>query len=472
MNPNIWPVMAVGLVFFISGCGKPESANRGLGDGASLFKYGSLGVEAEKGIPRYIWEVLPELFPEYLPDSGKSGRGYAAFGFVFETGKALPIGLSERRLSGVSRLGVNCALCHTGTYRNREGERQLLLGGVSHQLDIQAYLRFLTHCARDERFTGHLIARAIERKRKLKFWEKLLYRHLVVKKVKKKLLQKAEEDAYQFAQPDYGPGRAGLALIGLPIGLPIEKTRPKGGYDFMPLWNAAAHEGQPVHWDAFSKSRINVFYSASASMGATKKNLDENILLKVKAWLDELPPPKYPWAIDDKLADDGQFLYQKNCAGCHAFDGSRAGQPVPYREIGTDRHRMDSWPAEAPAALEAWGENEGYPDGLKGFQKVEGYKAPPLDGIWARSPYLHNGSVPTLRDLLKKPDLRPKVFYRGNDAFDTVRVGFVSNVVANKHRRYFPFKTSDMGNGNGGHLFGTDLGPKEKLALLEYLKTL
>ena len=52
------------------------------------------------------------------------------------------------------------------------------------------------------------------------------------------------------------------------------------------------------------------------------------------------------------------------------------------------------------------------------FRKTNGYANQPLDGIWLRAPYLHNGSVPTLRDLLEPPEQRPKVFYRGYDVFD------------------------------------------------------
>jgi hypothetical protein len=91
----------------------------------------------------------------------------------------------------------------------------------------------------------------------------------------------------------------------------------------------------------------------------------------------------------------------------------------------------------------------------------------PLDGVWLRAPYLHNGSVPTLRDLLKLPSERPRVFYRGGDVYDYASVGFVSD-----NPTGFRFDVSLRGNGNGGHLYGTTLGTSEKQDLLEYLKTL
>ena len=58
--------------------------------------------------------------------------------------------------------------------------------------------------------------------------------------------------------------------------------------------------------------------------------------------------------------------------------------------------------------------------------KKLGYCSPPLDGLWMRAPYLHNGSVPTLRDLLTIPVARPSVFWRGYDVYDYQNVGFVS----------------------------------------------
>jgi len=100
-----------------------------------------------------------------------------------------------------------------------------------------------------------------------------------------------------------------------------------------------------------------------------------------------------------------------------------------------------------------------------------GYNAQYLDGIWLRAPYLHNGSVPTLRDLLEPVGRRPQIFYRGYDVYDPVRGGFVSTG-ADAQREGTRFDVSQRGNGNGGHPFGTTLADPDKDALVEYLKTL
>jgi hypothetical protein len=104
----------------------------------------------------------------------------------------------------------------------------------------------------------------------------------------------------------------------------------------------------------------------------------------------------------------------------------------------------------------------------------------PLDGLWLRAPYLHNGSVPTLRDLLEPSAQRPKKFYRGNDVYDPIKVGFESKVAEENGKKYFQFNMVDEqgmiipGNSNQGHEgqeYGTTLLAQDKEALVEYLKT-
>ena len=105
------------------------------------------------------------------------------------------------------------------------------------------------------------------------------------------------------------------------------------------------------------------------------------------------------------------------------------------------------------------------------------YKVRPLDGIWATPPYLHNGSVPTLYDLLPPVSDRPKIFYSGNREFDPVKVGLITDAAPGLTR----FDTSKAGNLNIGHEFSNTPGPSvigrllqpdERKAIVEYLKTL
>ncbi len=100
------------------------------------------------------------------------------------------------------------------------------------------------------------------------------------------------------------------------------------------------------------------------------------------------------------------------------------------------------------------------------------YKARPLNGIWATAPYLHNGSVPNLYELLLPENQRSTVFFLGSREFDAKKVGFVSTDQT-PGTQVFEFDTTRKGNANQGHIYGVDeITDQERLELLEYLKTL
>jgi mono/diheme cytochrome c family protein len=100
------------------------------------------------------------------------------------------------------------------------------------------------------------------------------------------------------------------------------------------------------------------------------------------------------------------------------------------------------------------------------------YEAKVLQGIWATAPYLHNGSVPTLAELLKPPAARVTQFKVGN-AYDTVNVGLaVEQTQFNATITTTDCDHLNSGNSNCGHPYGTQLSDPDKRALLEYLKTL
>jgi hypothetical protein len=106
-------------------------------------------------------------------------------------------------------------------------------------------------------------------------------------------------------------------------------------------------------------------------------------------------------------------------------------------------------------------------DGM--VQSLLSYKAAPLAGVWSTAPYLHNGSVPTLYDLLSPPEKRPKLFYLGDHEFDPRKVGYQSRALEGVTSA---FDTAIPGQSNAGHSYGTGITEDERLALLEYLKTL
>jgi cytochrome c5 len=182
-----------------------------------------------------------------------------------------------------------------------------------------------------------------------------------------------------------------------------------------------------------------------------------------------LPPPKYPFPIDMPLAGAGKKVFDAQCATCHASE--KTGRRMPLAAVDTDPERIKTWNADN--AIAANKVVRGFGIDRKGLVEapLEGYNPPFLDGLWLRAPYLHNGSVPNLRQLLEPPDQRVKVFWRGYDVYDQKNIGFDSQSpeaqrIGTKH------DTTLRANSNRGHAFGVDLPPRAKEALLEYLKTL
>lgn len=260
----------------------------------------------------------------------------------------------------------------------------------------------------------------------------------------------------------------------------------------------------------------------------------------IEETLQRLAPPAWPeellGPIDKPLAAKGRTLFSENCAGCHVPRTTQGeGRNVqhlkmlPVEYIGTDPgaanniadHRYDltalQWnPAELGqldvepkpthpldlsqmsvakglAYVTAFVANRAYREagitpaerpemdgfGLPiGVRELRAYKARPLAGVWATPPFLHNGSVPSLYQLLSPQDERSTTFYKGTFEYDPKHLGYRTEAFTNA----FLFDTRITGNHNSGHEFragklgngviGRLLQPQERWALLEYLKVL
>lgn len=246
--------------------------------------------------------------------------------------------------------------------------------------------------------------------------------------------------------------------------MPIAGDPTVGTADLPSLWNQRRRIGLALHWDGNNDSLDERNRSAAIGAGATPESLDEASLDRVARWVLDLEPPTFPAErIDTTRLEIGRTIYTASCAACHDLDGAGMGQVVPMAEIGTDRERLDSF---SPQLAEAMGRiGDGYPWRFTRFRKTDGYVSMPLDGVWLRAPYLHNGSVPTLRALLY-PDERPTVFYRAYDVYDWENLGFIATGTE-AARDGVRFDTRERGNGNGGHRYGAALSHDEKEALLE-----
>jgi hypothetical protein len=201
----------------------------------------------------------------------------------------------------------------------------------------------------------------------------------------------------------------------------------------------------------------------------------------VRAYILGLEPPAWPFAVDTALAATGKQVFESTCGRCHGSYGEGGVYPnlvVALDEVGTDP-LLASGVAQFAGDYVRWFNNSFFGE-LAFLAPARGYVAPPLDGIWATAPYLHNGSVPTMAALLDS-SLRTPYFIRSYDtnSYSETLMGWPSTAVPagqdaepDFERKVKIYDTSLLGYGNGGHVFGDILTAEQRRAVLEYLKTL
>ncbi len=320
--------------------------------------------------------------------------------------------------------------------------------------------------------------------------------------MRERLLMLSGRFAPLMQDTEWGPGRndtfnPNKILFNFPVDQLPERER-NAPVDYPSIWLQKPRQGMQLHWDGNNVMAEERNKNAAFGTGTTPPTIDLAAIGRLEQWLLTVEPPKYPYAIDSVKAADGEKLYSEYCAGCHGANGRsfsapagtearecidpkekeddlygpQVGRITRIEYIGTDRHRLDSFSYDLAVNLGTV--YAGYPHRYCHYRKTFGYANMPLDGIWLRAPYLHNGSVPTLRDLLEPSSRRPKQFYRGNDVYDATKVGFVSNAAKQGGREFFGYDTAKPGNSNSGHegkRYGTELTPAEKDALVEFMKT-
>lgn len=277
--------------------------------------------------------------------------------------------------------------------------------------------------------------------------------------------------------------------------------------DIPSVWNQGKH---PVaQWDGSVNSAFWRNIAAALPIVGDPAKVDLHNVAVVANFLNDLPPPPYPFEVDMERAARGERLFVENCSVCHqSQNSSRLHQ---YRDIGTDMNRASVLNEAAlklfQAGFMASCSSQGFqyrtpaqqltfPCRQSGNDVIvarvtpdkQGYVTNVLDGIWARAPYLHNGSVPTLYHLLV-PSARPTMFLRGSPTFDEEKVGYTWQIaetgrVASDAPTLMVYDTTRDSHSNAGHdrnvivdgqLRRLDWsGPQhweELKDLIEYLKT-
>ena len=513
-------------------------------DDEEHFKYGSIGSETGGTLlhpiggllpPEPIFIAMPKVCKNVVTRTGESSyarvSSYKDFGLIYERKRdgeerALPVGISRRERLGGNMLGVNCALCHAGTVRTApEAEARVVPGMPPQQVDVQRLFRFIFDCIQSSEFTANNVIKHIKavENRQLGLLEQVRYR-LLIPRIRGQVRDLDARIGVLTSDRVVasGPGRLDTINPGkaLEVGWNLEallvtSRRERGPShelvgtaDFPSAWNLNARDtpGFRMHWDGNFGSVEETLLSAALAVGAKPQTLDGKAFDRIEQYLRTLKPPAYPYRLDEARAAAGAGIFNTSCAECHALGSATAGATTANErrlvgrvtandELGADSARLNAfsplYAARLPVAL-----NQNYARSQFAFRSVHktgGYANVPLDGIWARAPYLHNGSVPTLRDLLQPEPCRPPRFHRGSDVYDPANVGFVSYAEptadaaclqrpdafrpgptfwdAPPDAHLFVFDTRLPGNHNTGHAWGTVLNVEEKEQLLEFLKT-
>jgi hypothetical protein len=452
------------------------------------FKYGSTGGERNAGFPYWIWQALPVVFQDKLPHTGRPG--YEAFGFVYENDSSgrrrdLPVGVMRRRNLGIDRVFVNCAVCHATTVREAPDKPPKVYVGLgAANMDLGKFEKFLFDIVVDERFNAGTLVPAVEKlSGRLSLLDRYVLYPVAISLMRERILML--RNRFMPLHPEvWGPGRVDTwnsAKAGLNFQIDqLPDVELHGADDFPSIWNQEKRKhrddgkAMELHWVGNNDEVEERNLSAAFGTGATPATVDHEAIGRIQVWLATAAPPPFPFPIDKTKADRGAPIYMKYCAACHGksgqdFSGPYVGHVAKLADVGTD---PDNWASYTYDTATIQDQNyAGTKYRFRHFRHTDGYANTPLDGIWLRGPYLHNGSVPTLRDLLEPPANRPKAFYRGYDVIDPVKVGFVSNVAREGSRVYFLYDTTQRTCHNSGHLWGTDLPAADKDAIVEYMKT-
>jgi hypothetical protein len=452
--------------------------------------------------------------PKWNPDG-------LAIGFVKDTDAE----------SGEAHFGFTCAACHTGLV-TLEGKEVLVDGAPAHS-DFNGFLeeigtslkQTLDDSDKFTRFSDRVLGANSESASVTALKEQLRGRTALLAE---RLRVNRPPDPAGYARLDaFGnifnegsvfainePSNAKPANA--PVSYPVLWDTPQ--HDVV-QWNGAAVNAGTGPYNRNVGEVVGVFGDLRIEKVAGSPTLSyqhhiditglerlEEIL--VTLWSPQWPEDSLP-PIDRDQAALGKVSYDKQCRSCHA-DIDRADPNrkikaimVPIATVGTDPTMATNiitsvastgilegqgpqpfGPREPTASVVGFGVigvlgkerpaklQEGSPAYLAAVAANKPvpprYKARPLNGIWASAPFLHNGSVPNIWELLKKPEDRVTSFHVGSWEMDPVNVGFVTDAGPATSE----FVTSDKGNSNSGHDYGTDLTDAEKRQLVEYIKTL
>jgi hypothetical protein len=481
-------------------------------DDLKFFLHGSMSTEV---IPESVLRAFIKTYPDLFPTADLSHLG-----LIPDPEFGWPIGLSRKNevkhLGGLPAVGINCASCHVAQITSASTSAPIRVLGVTSHFDVESFFGSVLVAtfktadpANMKKFLASYLKadpQAFEsawQDQQLKVLTTLKDDPFGAKEIAPGELHKIDnadvaasfnsdidlaarahamvklfhniraalhvpDQPPEKKPPASGPGRNDA--FGLLSASLLNKVQPYAPIKFGLVWNVGKRTW--VHWDGNTRSPIARNLLASLGLGAPMHGKRADLVFAdVKHQTDlteKIAPPRYPFEIDNDAAKRGAAHFEANCASCHA--GPENDKRLhSVAEVGTDPRRAEVFTQTLADGLNkflAELEAEGYeaPKEL-GVRSTGKYWAPTLTGVWARSPYLHNGSVRTMRELLASPSERAKSFHRGSRAFDEKEIGYTDDGA-------YVLDTSASGNSNSGHDYGTKLTTDQKRELIEYLKTL
>ena len=196
-------------------------------------------------------------------------------------------------MQGIEFVGLNCAVCHTATYRGSATEppekATVQVGMPAHQLDLLAYFKFLFDCAGDGRFTVDNVLGAMDAQEKLSTIERVIYT-IAVPRVRQETLRLAALAQFMIDHPS-GSGRIDTFTPYKTMTSAFRNMAGSsvGNADFPSIWNQRIREGMSLHWDGNNPSLFERNISAAIGAGATPVSLDLPRMQRIADWLLELP---------------------------------------------------------------------------------------------------------------------------------------------------------------------------------------
>ncbi|MFN2541576.1 MAG: c-type cytochrome [Chthoniobacterales bacterium] len=474
----------------------------------NFFFHGSMSTEV---IPEAVLRAFIKTYPDLFPTADLSHLG-----LIPDPEFGWPIGLSRKRqvkhLGGLSAVGINCASCHVAQITSTSRTEPIRILGVTSHFNVEAFFGSVlvaTFKTADPANMKKFLAAYVGPQTLDAAWQSQEQQIVAIMKddpfgakdVAPGDLHKIDDSDVRWTgeeadlpklvhsmlklfhnmraalhvpdqppekvPPASGPGRNDA--FGLLSASLLNAPQPYSPIKFGLVWNVGKRTW--VHWDGNTKSPIARNLLASLGLGAPLHGKRGDLIFAdVKRQTDlseKIRPPRYPFKIDNEAAKRGASLFAANCNSCHGGPESDK-RLFPVAVIGTDPHRAEMFTQKLADGFNkflAELESEGYqaPKEL-GVRSTGKYWAATLNGVWARSPYLHNGSVRTMHELLSSPAQRAKSFHRGSHTFDEKEMGYADEGA-------YVLDTSGSGNSNSGHDFGTKLSENEKRDLIEYLKT-